>query len=126
MRGRSSLTDPNWRERLVDAVGNNRNTRNSHGLTMATMSFRASTEFGRLISRAAKSRGVTRASYIRRVIGVALAADLQMPIVEVVGLGPRLTEPGKHSSMKVDLDTGEGVELWCPHPGCRGQHFELT
>lgn len=112
-----------WVERLVDAVGNNRGTRNGHGLTMATVSFRASTQFDRLIRTAAMSRGLTKASYIRRALAVAVAADLKRSVVSVLILGPRPTKPGEHSSMRVDLDDGEGISQWCPHPGCNGAHL---
>lgn len=79
--------------------------------------------FIRLLDRACQKRDVNRSSYMRRAIAVQIAHDLGMSIQSVLWHSPSVGRYRSHQINKGKRDRAEGIEQWCPHPGCGGKHF---
>lgn len=95
-----------------------------HSLT--PLHFATSSEFMVLIDQAARRRNVNRSSYVRRAVAMLIARDLVLPVHRVLWETPCIGEWGKIQNAPGERDAGEGIENWCPHPGCRGEHLRLT
>lgn len=77
-----------------------------------------------LMDEAAKRIGVNRATFIRRALAVQIAAILGRDIHSVLRYSPSAKPWGvNHGSNKDTTDDGDGIEWFCPHPGCRGSHL---
>lgn len=76
------------------------------------------------IEQACQRLNVNRSTFIRRSIAVQVASVLGIPIAEVIH---NLQSPSiYHGPVQKDRggrDDGEGIEAFCPHPGCSGQHL---
>lgn len=86
--------------------------------------------FNRHLDAAALTRGVTRSSYVRRALSVAMAHDLGLSVGTFLRhtISPdarwdsqrRRRPDGRFISRR---DDGAGIQQWCPHPGCDGSHL---
>jgi len=86
--------------------------------------------FNRHLDAAALTRGVTRSSYVRRALSVAMAHDLGLPVGRFLRhtISPdarwdserQRGQDGRYISRR---DDGTGIQDWCPHPGCDGSHL---
>jgi hypothetical protein len=80
-------------------------------------------EFTGMLDAAAKARDVNRSTYYRRALAVMLAYDLSLPIREVLWWSPAQGRYGRVQTRRGQRDDGDGIEGWCPHPGCDGAHL---
>lgn len=81
-------------------------------------------EFVVMMDAAAKRRGVNRSSWIRRTLAVGIAHDLGINIRSVLHWSPAIGPYGKQIQwQRGGRDDGTGIEQWCPHPGCTGDHL---
>jgi len=92
---------------------------------LSPLSFAVSSEFMRLLDGAAVARDVNRASFARRAIALQVAHVLGMPIHQVLYETPCPGRWGRIQNAPGERDLGEGIENWCPHPGCTGDHLRL-
>jgi hypothetical protein len=96
------------------------------GRTLRPLQLTATLAYVAFIDRAAQGRNVNRSTYIRRALAVAAGADLGVPVKVILWESPK---PGGFRNDKMrtkdggERDTGEGIEDWCPHPGCDGAHL---
>jgi hypothetical protein len=120
-----------WQQNIMDAMGK-KMERKANGPAPYRGAFRhelmplhihCAREFVGLIEKAARLRDVNRSSYIRRSIAVLLAHDLNMPITDVLYHSPAIGPHGRHQWRRGERDQGEGINQWCPHPGCDGHHL---
>lgn len=79
--------------------------------------------FIRLLDKACRVRDVNRSSYMRRAIALQIAHDLKMPVLDVLRHSPAQGQYGRHQTERGRRDRGQGIEDWCPHPGCDGKHL---
>jgi hypothetical protein len=86
--------------------------------------------FNRHLDAAALTRHVTRSSYVRRALSVAMAHDLHLPVGTF--LRHTISPDARWDSERkrgIDgrfisrRDDGTGIHQWCPHPGCQGDHL---
>lgn len=81
------------------------------------------TVFIALLDRAARKRNVNRSSYMRRALAVLISHDLGIPVEQVLHHSPAQGRYGGVQDRRGQRDHAEGIEQWCPHPGCAGKHF---
>lgn len=94
---------------------------------MHPLNFATSSEFMVLLDRAAREvRDVNRSSYVRRAVAMLVAHDLGMPVHQVLWETPCVGRWGKIQNSPGERDAGEGIEAWCPHPGCSGGHLRIA
>ena len=80
---------------------------------------------GGLLLRVCRQRDINRTGYVRRVLAVHIAAELDMPITAVLRGTPtpvRLNER-RFWVDSFPQDDLTGIETYCPHPGCDGRHL---
>ena len=96
------------------------------GRSLRPLQFTATMEYLRIVDRAAQRVGVNRSTFYRRSAAVVAAAILGIDVRAILIESPRPSGYGEHR-LRVDVagarDTGEGIEKWCPHPGCDGHHL---
>lgn len=129
-----NVGNPNWREDLVASIEAKRKT---SGNPRANPDSPAMSGVLRIVSRyawadlvheAAARHGISMSSYARRALSVHVAADMDLLVRDVLALCPSLTPP-KYAQRATGMrrggtvDDGEGIEKWCPHPGCDGAHL---
>ena len=94
---------------------------------MNPLQFSCTRKFVAYLSAAALSREINRSTYARRVLAVAIAHDLGIDVREVLWHTPVPRPPGPQKIVgekSGERDLGEGIEHWCPHPGCDGSHLQ--
>lgn len=86
--------------------------------------------FNRHLDAAALTRGVTRSSYVRRALSVAMAHDLGLSVGTFLRhtISPNARwdserKRGIDGRFISRRDDGAGIQQWCPHPGCDGSHL---
>lgn len=130
--------NPNWkRDVLARLLERERAKEASRGLThpegkltagqrssLTVVSFR---EWLDLLNRAAVEHGLSTSTYVRRILSVWIAKDLDMPVRSVLDHCPPVTVSqyikGYGFRTGGGRDDGKGIEKWCPHPGCTGSHI---
>lgn len=133
-----SKENPNWkRDLLARLVEREKAKMASRGISdpqgkltagqrssLTVVSFR---EWLDLLNRAAAEHGLSTSSYVRRILSVWIAKDLDMPIRSVLDHCPPVTVSQyiKRTDFRLGggRDDGKGIEYWCPHPGCTGEHI---
>lgn len=136
-----SVTMPDWRDvaigRVHDSVsthnhgdGTNPNKRRDGFLTESVFTDQlvrfmcwTTPTFTALVKTAARVRGVNQATYIRRVMAVAIAHDLHMPVLDVLYHSPGTGAWGAGQDVPGSRDSGAEIDNWCPHPDCNGSHL---
>jgi hypothetical protein len=105
---------------------NSKRAKTVFGRTLRPLQLTATLEFVAFVDRAAQRRDVNRSTYVRRTLAVAVARDLGVPVRVVLWESPK---PGGFRNEKIrvrdggERDEGQGIEDWCPHPGCDGAHL---
>lgn len=72
---------------------------------------------------ASRARDVALSSYCRRAMIAMLAKDLDMPALDLAKDAPACRVFGQSYFPPGDRDDGRGMETWCSHPGCDGEHL---
>jgi hypothetical protein len=117
-----------WQARLLDRVA----AQGKDHSSQAEFRLRARPRYFELIDCAALARGVSRSVYMRRMIALGLANDLNLDVREVLHLTAhwRNALHDKTDAPRDDRgvllatsDDGFGITDWCPHPGCNGAHL---
>lgn len=131
--------NPNWRKDVMAKIAANResilekrgikNPSEALTTTRTQITFVCKREWLDIIHEAALSRGIATSSYARRLLSIAAAKDLGINLRDLLALTPELTptqwSPGGGLRKSGTRDNGEGIEDWCPHPGCDGSHFTV-
>lgn len=90
----------------------------------AMIQIRASHELIAALSGAARSRNVSRSTYIRRHLAVAIAADTGADPRALLATLPKPVPFGSSGGSRgKSADDGVGLDDWCTHPGCDGAHL---
>ena len=85
---------------------------------------RMTDEFMRAIRASAKVRGITVTGWVRRVLAVAIAADVAVPPRTLLAQVPRALPYATHGGYRLQgTDVEADLSSWCPHPGCDGAHL---
>lgn len=90
------------------------------------LQFSCTKVYASYLTAAARKLGVNRSTFVRRALAVAMASVLEVDVREILYHSPKprtfgpVREVGKDAGAH---DDGEGVEHWCPHPGCDGEHL---
>ena len=90
------------------------------------LQFSCTTAFTAYLTAAAKRLGVNRSTFVRRALAVAMASVLEVDVREILYHSPKarpfgpIREVGKGAG---EHDDGDGIETWCPHPRCSGDHL---
>jgi hypothetical protein len=122
-----------WQEDIVAKVAakprNHESTRTPFGPALKPLQFAATVAFMRYINGAAHQMGVNRSTYVRRALSVHAAHVLRMDVRLILFETPTPLNEGvqhlPHEKRKGLRDLGEGIEAWCPHPGCDGDHLRV-
>lgn len=117
-----------WQANLMTMVTDRQKGHRRNGQT--TIAVRVWTQFIRYLDAAALTRSVTRSTYIRRHLVVAMAHDLSLDprVIAHASISPDAMFNGEHPRQNgrdylPTRDDGAGIEDWCPHPGCDGSHL---
>lgn len=119
-----------WQERLVASLDPPPGTRGTKpsGRTPLRGQYRTSLNLtdtmGALLRQVCIRRGINRTGYVRRVLAVHIAAELDMDVADVLRDTPLPVGYGErrfwHREKREDL---AGIQTYCPHPGCDGTHI---
>lgn len=93
--------------------------------SLGPLQVKVAVDYLTILNQACRVAGVERNTFIRRAVAVHAAA--------VLGVNPRSLlqhcppprqwgQSAKRAGLD-EVDTGEGLEKWCPHPGCDGAHL---
>jgi hypothetical protein len=130
----TSETTTDWYANVQEALASRRHKKTERGPAvhpgafrhkMNPLAFNTSNEYMVLLDSAARLRDINRASYVRRALSLLVAHDLGMPIHQVLWETPCIGRWGKVQNRPGERDAGEGIENWCPHPDCDGDHLRL-
>lgn len=117
-----------WQARLLARVAEHGKDHRSQ----AQFRLRARPRFFELVDLAALGRGVSCSVYMRRMIALGLAHDLDLDVREVLrltahwrnALHDKTDAPRDDRGLLLSTsDDGFGITDWCPHPGCTGEHL---
>ncbi|HEU4913073.1 MAG TPA: hypothetical protein VFV76_14380 [Actinomycetes bacterium] len=121
-----------WQDTVMGKVGERTRKKGSRGPApypgafshdLTPLHFHCGVQFIRLVDSAARDRGVNRSTWVRRTLAVGIADALVLPVRDVLYHSPAPGPFGGHQFHRGQRDTGEGIEAWCPHPGCDGSHL---
>jgi len=119
MPKRTDHTGKDWAVTIMTELHKNQ----KRGDKLGPLQFKASVEMVKLIDRAATLRGVRRTTYVLRMLAVATARDLNMPVREILATLPAPKPAGSITRDLLHLnDDGEGIEQWCHCPDCSHAH----
>lgn len=109
-----------WRAEIMARVHANQRQIGSLRLT-------AGEAFAGYVVTAAKGRDMALVAYLRRAVAISAAADLDLPVTELLAHCPAPLPWGKRGGggrlRGLGLATSDdGSGIWCPHPGCSGDH----
>lgn len=96
------------------------------GRDLRPLQFYATVEFVRFLDAAAKAKGVNRSSFVRRALAVAAAGVLGTDVRRILFESPCVKTASVEKAIGSTAgvrDDGSGIESWCPHPGCSGEHL---
>jgi hypothetical protein len=121
-----------WQDRVIAQVqATNTRQRESKrtpfGPDMKPLQFSCTTHFLNYVAAAAEAMGVNRSTFIRRTLAVQAAAVLGVDVRLILFESPQALAHGVHALPRQlsegVRDHGEGIEAFCPHPGCAGGHL---
>jgi hypothetical protein len=114
-----SKPQPDWRANIME-----RYSRKGHP-RLGPLQVKVALPFLRLMDEAARRRGVNRSTFIRRSVAVQIAAALDRDLLLLLRLCPSAKPWGGQFELYTaeQVDEGERIEAWCPHPGCDGSHL---
>lgn len=121
-----------WQENLAEQMRSTRlrqrvSTTTPFGPHKRPMQIDCTLEFWNYIVAAAEKAGVRRSTFVRRAAAVQAAYILGIDVRMILFEAPSAKKwdnhyvPGEQAAGLRDL--GEGIEAWCPHPGCSGDHL---
>lgn len=118
LQGFTDRSDPDWKQNLLERLGQSAATKGrsaQHRRSWSTQVF-ADTEFGLMVKEAARGRGLSISSYIRRAIGAKVAEDLGLEFSQVMSHCARAvpfdsTGPGWNNRQRT-YDDGAGHGRW--------------
>lgn len=122
-----------WQDRVlsdVRAIPDSRHDRpTKFGIHQKPLQFSCTIAFVRYIAAAAQRMNMNRSTYIRRVLAVHAAHVLGIDVRTILRESPVPREWDAKTIppplMARDAsDVGDGIEAWCPHPGCTGEHLK--
>jgi len=101
--------------------------RTPFGPDMRPLQFSCTVQFVKFVNAAAEQVGVNRSTFVRRALAVAAANVLGVSVRTILFESPAPRAWGAHPMPPQQAmglrDLGEGIEGWCPHPGCTGDHL---
>lgn len=121
-----------WQETVTSRVRatkirDRESMRTPFGPDMKPLQFACTIAFMVYVNRAAAKVGVNRSTFVRRAIAIQTAHVLDLPVQVILYESPQPRAWGGHpipaEQAKGMRDLGEGIERWCPHPGCDGGHL---
>lgn len=131
-----NVENPHWREDLIASIMERRRKAQPKAnpdspAIGAMLRVVGRPEWVDLMHKAAAVQGYSLSTYARRVLSISAALDLDMDVHDLLALCPEPTAPkyavgnqGRRTLYRAgSVDTGEGIEKWCPHPGCDGEHL---
>lgn len=125
------MTEP-WAENVLGKMHHKRHEKKKTGRKPRPNSFARDNHrihvivgrsFDLQLRQAAKKRGVSMSAYARRAIAQLIARDLELSVKEVLSRAPAPRPMNSAAFYGGEVDNGEGIEDWCPHPGCDGSHL---
>lgn len=122
-----------WQDKVVDKVArkprHHESMNTPFGPALKPLQFAATVKFMRFINDSAQVVGVNRSTYVRRVLAVHASSVLKVPVRMILWESPKPRRWGEHYQPSAQAagqrDDGEGIESWCPHPGCDGTHLSV-
>lgn len=108
-RGQPNLANdpgyrPDWRERTGSSIEDEKRR---------FFVFRTTEQWGMLLSRAARHRGMSNSAYVRRAVSAFIASDLQVPFEDVCQMTPGVVHEARTNKGVVwPPDNGKGYGKW--------------
>lgn len=90
---------------------------------LGPLQVKVSLPFLELMDAAAQRMNVNRATFQRRAIAIQIAHVLGRDVHGILRYCPSSKPWGFNGWPGTEMDDGQGIEHWCPHPGCNGQHL---
>lgn len=126
----TSEAEMDWRDRVLADYRAKRQRRDRGNTVFARalnpIQMTGTRVFVSFVDRAARKRNVNRSTYMRRAIALMTAADLGIDVRIILNESPRPGPWGVNAMRTRDggaRDEGLGIEDWCGHPGCDGEHL---
>ena len=121
-----------WQDKVladVRAAGTaHKRTGTVFGRDLKPLQFACTLQFLHYVMAAAEAMAANRSTYVRRVLAVHAAHVLGVPVRTILWESPDPKVWGYHpvapQLRTKERDDGEGIEGWCPHPGCTGEHLK--
>lgn len=124
---RATVSDDSWKARVLAKYRQQRSNhprgKTKFGSAHRPLQLQATIEFVQLCDKAAQKMDVNRSTFYRRAVAVVAAAILDIDPRVLLWETPA---PGPYGVFRVGTNTrdlGVGIEEWCPHPGCNGEHL---
>lgn len=125
-----TMPDPNWRANILARYEQqhqrHNNAKTRFGRSLQPLQVTTTLDFLGPVDEACRVLDVNRFTFIRRAVAVVAANVVGIPVRVLLAESPA---PGRYGEQRVRAstagarDTGEGIEKWCPHPGCDGAHL---
>lgn len=124
----TTTTDDAWKGRILAkyrakrrAIGRGDNT--AFGKAHRPLQLQTTVEFVSLCDEAARRMNVNRSTFYRRAIAVVASRILDIDPRVLLWETPAPGPYGVNVMRTSARDEGAGIEAWCPHPGCDGEHL---
>jgi hypothetical protein len=119
-----------WREvvmaRYVDARKRNGFSSGRFRRDLHPLQFSCTKEYAAFLQAAAQQVNVNRSTFVRRALAVGMASVLKVDVRDILYHSPKPRPFGPIRQVGLgagEHDMGDGIESWCPHPGCDGEHL---
>jgi len=121
-----------WQDKVLADVRASGTTHKRSGVVfgrdLKPLQFACTVQFLHYVMEAAKVMGMNRSTYVRRVLAVHAAHVLNVPVRTILWESPEAKRWGYTTIApqlrRKERDDGAGIEMWCPHPGCTGEHLK--
>ena len=124
-----------WQEKALAQVSNRRrvyereSSTTRFGPAMKPLKFSATLAYMTYVNAAAEKMVLNRSAFVRRAIAVQAAHVLGIDVHDVLFESPKprpvVGWPLWAEQAAGAHDDGEGIEAFCPHPGCDGSHLSV-
>lgn len=122
-----------WKEKVLENMRRSRAEQGKAasgrwGLHRNPVQLAASLEFLAMVDEAARKVDLNRAAFIRRAVSVVAAKIVDQPVSVFLQETPYAFSPEEVGTLgggraPSSHDTGRGIEVFCPHPRCTGEHL---
>ena len=116
-----------WRDNVISAIRKPETLAEKMGTrNRFLMQTSVPPSFVYLVDKATTELNYARSGWLRRAVAVALSKQLDIPLSEILATTSQVRRKDNRLPLYPDpgYDDLTEIELFCPHPGCDGSHFQ--